>query len=252
MKSLDEYFTSEDIDIQGDRVVFNYNKSDKVNIDTSLGKSTKNIKFAPRKTTLKNSRVKAYSIYYNKGGETSTAILKALKRTKDSRHKVEAVDYELFIKRSAIFFLKYLKKKKIDTIFAMSSSSSLVDDIVKEVRSKLSDISIKTFDNAINKNIENLTIDPGNLSDSEYRNLTKAVEKAKSTGKFEIKKFSGKHRRFLTNWIEVNKEVLKEVEGKNVIVFDDYLTTGSTLDEVCSTLLKLSPKSLEVFTMIKS
>ena len=103
----------EDITASNGEVKFSYNQPEKAkNINTSLGKSSKNIKFNPRISTLKNSRVKVVSAYSKNTGGDVTDILKSIKKTKDSKYKLAQDDYSKFINRTAIFFVRYLKKQK--------------------------------------------------------------------------------------------------------------------------------------------
>jgi phosphoribosylpyrophosphate synthetase len=245
----------EDITPVDDAVSFDYNAKEKAkNINTSLGKSSANIKFSPRISTLKNSRVKVVSAYSKNTGGEVTDILKSIKKTKDSKYSLEQKDYDHFLNRTAIFFVRYLKDKNIDSIFVMESSSPLAGDIALKIKNMLPNTSIKFLGNSIIKNIENLTIEKSEddkISDSEMEGLEKLYNKAKETGEFSIKKIHPRHRKFFTNWIQVNKEAINSITNKNIILFDDYITSGATLDEACKELLKLSPESINVITLIK-
>jgi hypoxanthine-guanine phosphoribosyltransferase len=73
----------------------------------------------------------------------------------------------------------------------------------------------------------------------------------KTKGEFSLKKIHPKHRGLFTDWIKINEDSIRDVTDKNIIVVDDYITSGVTLDEVCTQLLKLSPKSILCLTIIK-
>lgn len=244
----------EDVYTQDNTISFDYNTKDKAkNIDTSLGKSSANIKFTPRVSTLKNSKVKVVSAYSKNTGSDVTDILKSIKQTKDKKYSINQGDYEHFINRTAIFFVRYLKNKNIDSIFVMESSSSLARDIAIRIKNMLPNTSIKFLENSVVKNIENLTIEKGEekISDAELLGLQKLLDKAKVSNEFSIKKIHPRHRKFFTNWIKVNEDAIKNITDKNIILFDDYITSGATLDEACREILKLSPQSIEVITLIK-
>lgn len=244
----------EDITSVDNKVSFDYNAKEKAkNINTSLGKSSKNIKFNPRISTLKNSRVRVVSAYSKNTGNDVTDILKSIKKTKDSKFEVKQEEYEKFINRTAIFFVRYLKNKNIDSIFVMESSSSLASDIAMKIKSMLPDTSIKYVNNSILKNIDNIKLDTNGekISEKEIQGLQKLIDKTKETGEFSIKKIHPRHRKFFTNWIKVNEDAIRSITNKNIILFDDYITSGATLDEAAREILKLSPTSIEAITLIK-
>lgn len=244
----------EDIYPQNDTIAFDYNTKEKTkNINTSLGKNSANIKFAPRISTLKNSQVKVISAYSKNTGSDVTDVLKSIKQTKDKKYSINQNDYEHFINRTAIFFVRYLKNKNIDSIFVMESSSPLARDIAIKIKNMLPNTSIKFLENSVVKNIENITIEKGDekISDTELIGLNKLLDKAKSSNEFSIKKIHPRHRKFFTNWIKINEDAIKNITNKNIILFDDYITSGATLDEACREILKLSPESIEVITLIK-
>jgi len=221
----------EDVYAQDNLISFDYNTKDKVkNINTSLGKSSENIKFAPRVSTLKNSRVKVVSAYSKNTGDVVTDILKSIKQTKDKKYSINQNDYEHFINRTAIFFVRYLKNKNIDSIFVMESSSTLARDIAIKIKDMLPNTSIKFLENSVVKNIENITIEKGEekISDTELLGLQKLLDKAKISNEFSIKKIHPRHRKFFTNWIKVNENAIKNITDKNIILFDDYIPSGAT------------------------
>lgn len=255
IKEVFESSIKEDIVAQDGAVKFDYDSKEKVrNINTSLGKSSKNVKFTPRVSTLSNSRVKVVSAYSKNSGSDVTDILKSIKKAKDGKFEIDDLDYDMFLSRTAIFFARYLKDKKIDSILVMESSSPLASDIAKKIKGMLPDTSISFLANSVVKNIDNLTLDKSEddkISQSELDGLKKLYDRAKETGEFSIKKIHPRHRKYFTNWIKVNEEAIKKITNKNVILFDDYITSGATLDEACREILKLSPESLSVITLIK-
>jgi hypothetical protein len=226
-------------------------------IDTSLGKSSKNVKFEARVTTLPQSGVKVISVY-KKGSvedKSVTDILKGLKR-KSSSYSISDEEYDRFINRSAIFFAKEMNRMKVDSVFCMGSSSSLVRDIAERTVAKVSNISLRFLPDSIKKNIDTLELvipdeDIERFGSDILGSLRKEVEKAKQRGEFEIKKIQPQYRKFFKGWIEVNSAYIKSIMDKDIILFDDYLTSGATLDEVCLALKAYSPKSITCFTIIK-
>jgi len=250
-----DHTIEEGISIEDDKIKIDYNKNDEDdNINTRLGKSSKNIKFEPRITTLKNSRTPVLSVYNKISNKDTTEIIKDIKSKKsDRKYGVTDEDYETFINRTAIFYGKYLKNQDIDTIFVMESKSSLAEDLTMRIKSILPDTTIKILKKSIVKNIENLTLDKEGVKiyDTEFKILTDFYNKVKNTGEFSVKKIHPKHRSLFKNWIKINEDSIRYITNKNVLIIDDYITSGSTLDEVCTQILKLSPKSLKCLTIIK-
>lgn len=246
---------SEDIDIDSakDKIEFDYNKNDKKHINTALGKSSKNIKFEPRFTTLPNSRNKIYSVYAKESSDDTTDILKSIKGSKGNKYGVSDDDYTKFIKRVTMFFIRTIKNKPIDTFIVMESSSPLIGDIVDVLVRMMPNRGVKVYSgDSVHKDIEGLYVDrPTKMSGDEYKSLTKIVDKAKQTGVFSIKEVAAKHRSYLKGWIKIDESIYKDIKGKDVVVFDDYITTGSTLDAVCEGIRKHSPKSIMGLTTIK-
>lgn len=135
----------------------------------------------------------------------------------------------------------------------MESSSDLASDIAYKIKSMLPDTSIKYINNSVFKNIDNIKLDTAGekISEKEIQALQKLIDKVKNTGEFSIKKIHPRHRKFFTNWIKINKDSIKNITDKNIILFDDYITSGATLDEAAREILKLSPTSIEAITLIK-
>ena len=248
-KILSESLYKEDVISYDDKVVFDYSKK-KGNINTSLGKNN----FTPRVTTLPQSRVKVVSAYSKQTGKDVTDLLKSIKKTSDSPYGIDDSDYEHFLNRTALFFFRYLKDKNIDTIFVMESSSDLAKNIALKIKKMLPDTSIRLYNNSITKNIQNLKIkidDDAKISQPERRAIESIYNKSKDSGVFSIKKINPKHRKYFIDWIEINRESINNITNKNILLFDDYITSGATLDEVSKELLKLSPSNIEILTLIK-
>jgi len=215
-------------------------------VNTSLGKAN----FRPRKTKLKNSEVIVYSAYSKDSGKEVVSILNAMKGNSDVQISKEDVDK--FINRTAIFFTKVLKDRPIDVILKMPSSSPLASNFCDKIIEKLPHSNILTYDNVITKDLTNIAVsDESKFSEKTLQLVYKFVDKVKTTGNFEIKKVHPKFRRFIINWIKIDDSIKNKLVGANVLVVDDYLTTGTTLDETCRTLKLFSPTSIHGITLIK-
>ncbi len=236
-----------------DKIEFDYETNDQdSNINTRLGITSKNFKFKPRFKTLPKSGVKVLSVYQKTSNKETTEIIKDLKRSEEERG-VSENDYNSFLTRTAIFYGRVLKDMEIDTIFLMESKSSLSKDLTVKIKSILPNTTIKLLDNSIVKDIKNIKLnrEGAKLSDYEYELLGNIHNNVKTKGEFSLKKIHPKHRALFTDWIKINEDSIRDVTDKNIIVVDDYITSGVTLDEVCTQLLKLSPKSILCLTIIK-
>lgn len=257
MKMLRFQIFKEDVQVDDvdSNISFDYKKSRDRNsefIDTRLGKSTKKIKFTPRITTLKTSRSTVYSAYSKKASKDTTDILKSIKKSTGYKYNLSDEEYLYFIKRTSIFFNKVLSTNPLDTILIMESSSPLIGDVVNELIKRLPHSNIKVHSKGIEKNIDTLTLErPDKISDKEFSELERFLEKSKHEGKFEVKKVHPKYRAFFKNWISIDKYIHKDIINKNVVIFDDYITTGSTLDVICNQLIDLNANSLKVMTILK-
>lgn len=220
-------------------------------IDTSLGKSSKNLKFQARKTTLPLSRVLVYSVYQKETGPAVTNVLKAFKGKSDDL-SMDNDQYDSFINRTAIFFAKELSKIPFDTVICMQSSSPLVKNVAEKTLGKISNRSVKYLPDAIKKSIEDLQFNkPTSMSDAQANAMQKYVDKAKSLGNFEIKKIPAQNRKFFSGFITIPEQITRSIVGKDVVIFDDYLTSGATLDSLCVAMLEMNPKSITCFTILK-
>lgn len=237
------------------KVEFDYETNDEdSNINTRLGISSKNFKFKPRIKTLPKSGVKVLSVYQKTSNKETTEIIKDLKRgTPERGLSVQEDDYNSFLTRTAIFYGRVLKDMDIDTIFTMESKSSLSKDLTSKIKTILPNTTIKVLDNSIVKDIKNIKLnrEGAKLSDYEYKLLGDIYNDVRTKGEFSLKKIHPKHRSLFTDWIKVNEDSIRDVTDKNIIVIDDYITSGVTLDEVCLQLLKLSPKSILCLTILK-
>lgn len=69
---------------------------------------------------------------------------------------------------------------------------------------------------------------------------------------FQIKSVGDKERRSIEGLFEINPEfngIQQKLVGKNVLVFDDNLSSGATLDDVCLLLQKIGVKSITPVTL---
>src|SRR5574344_87021 len=112
-------------------------------------------------------------------------------------------------------------------------------------------------------------IETGNFSNQEVETILSQIKDIRSrnkmrgrdstvdrkTGKvksWQIKSVPDEDRRFLKHMFTVAPEYIKyskEFKSKNVVLFDDNLVSGTTLDEICCTLQELGVNKILAFTL---
>lgn len=222
-------------------------------IKTSFGKSKKR---KPYIKTIDNGTV--YSVYgeikkINK--KTKDEILRTIKGQSDV-YELDYDSYKKFLTRTAIYMASLIKKNEADVIFVMDSSSPLVKDLQTEINKRLPKYyDTHTYYKKIFKNpdFSQINIDPGdaNLKDINLKTMKSTFNKLKKTGNFKISKFFGGRRKFVKNWLKLNDNILHKVIDSNVVVIDDFLTSGSTMTEAARLLTEAGAKSVIGLTIAK-
>lgn len=232
------------IDPSTQNLKFNYN--DPAGVSTRLGKSSGKQKFIPY--LKKDKTLDGYSVYsvYSSSDESTTDVLKALKKKSDIG--VSEADYQQFITRTAIFISsKILTPNKIDCIITPKSSTSILNDLLKQLKARNPHIEffpesfIKTVD------LSKIEVDTTNprITPAIIRSLTSILNTAIKTGRFEIKKALPQNRKFFRNFFEiVDPTLYSKFQNKNICVFDDVLSSGTTLVEIMRTIANYNPKSV--------
>lgn len=77
-------------------------------------------------------------------------------------------------------------------------------------------------------------------------------DKDGNTKDWQIKSIDAKHRRSIEGIFDLNPQyqsIQYKFKGKHIIIFDDNLSSGATLDDVCLALQKLGVASITPFTL---
>lgn len=222
-------------------------------IKTSFGKSKK---LKPYHKSIDNGIV--YSVY----GEIKN-INKKLKdevlRTIKGQSKIYELDYDSykkFLSRTAVYMASLIKKNESDIILVMDSSSPLVKDLQTEINKRLPKYyEIHTYHKKIFKNpdFSEISIDPGNanLNDANLKTMKSTFNKLEKSGEFKISKFYGGRRKFIKNWLKLNNNILHKIIDSNVVIIDDFLTSGSTMTEATRLLTQAGAESVMGLTIAK-
>jgi len=262
MQKFKEFYNEnllESIGIVDGNLVFDYNKlkAEPDELSTRFGKSTKAIKFVPYVTTSDTIlKHKIFSVYLAKG-TSKTDILKAIKRHKTSNISLDVDSYKKFIQRTAIYInAKFVQKLDIDTIIAPTTSSSLIEDLLEELKKRAPGIKLitKSFEKA---NIDDIVIakDHPKITPEIIKYLETQMRKAKENGYFEMKEIKRTQmRKFISNFMQLTNDpsLRNQVDGKNVMLFDDIIVSGITTAEMIRNLEMYSPNSLVAVTIFKT
>lgn len=226
-------------------------------INTSFGKFAT---MKPYQCKLAQNQV-CYTVY-QKAKEVDQVqyndVLKAIKQQNNSSNFVIDQNSLLqFMTRTAIYIADKLSKQNVDTIFIMDSSSSFIYDLVFQINKRLPKYyNIHTFNKVVFKtqNFDNITISPeayDKFGEQHLKSAQSTIEKIKRDGIFQIKKFDVKMRKFVKNWLELNQSMLSNIVDKDIILFDDFFTTGATMNEAVDMLMNAGANSVTGWCVMK-
>jgi len=248
-KFLNELNISEGISKDGEIYHFDYTKD--------LHDDIMNLKFH----NVNNKKLylddMSYSYYYayqiNKSKE-STNLLKSIKQLEN----IDSNDIDKLINKAVIGFDDKLKANSFDTIVYPESSSSILQKLVAKLNSKsgAADMFSNAFVKAISTDIklDNEKVDK--LPERTKKEILRAFSKIQNPDKpFKIKEIYAPHRKFFKDFIIFNKsddrKLYNAIEGKKIILVDDYKTSGTTIKEMLRKLSEAGAKEVIVFVLIK-
>lgn len=194
-----------------------------------------------------------YSSYViNQTSDIIKELLLTLKG-KSKNLNISEEDLNAFIKRTAIHLYATVPNiEKVDLVVTTKSSSDLAKRLAKEIASKSSDHTLLFApDSIIKGKINNIKISDEIPHEDMRKMLVSIIDKAKTKQSFEMKKVPGRLRKFIYDFLELDPELVKKVEGKNVLLVDDYLITGSTLQEAFRMIDFLNPASMQAVCFFK-
>lgn len=202
---------------------------------------------------------KLYSVYKKSptvDRETYLNFLSALKgQTKE--YTVDPIAYDKFLTRTALYISRLIKSYSIDTILLMESSSPLLNNLYQKIKDYLPKYyDMFSYENGIfkNPNFDEISIDKERfgLDDKTVSNLSRDIAKAKRNKYFSIKKFPPSLRKVVINWLKLRDDILSKIVDKNVLVLDDVMTSGSTINEASRLLHDAGAQNIIGITAIKS
>ena len=199
--------------------------------------------------------VSAYQIDKKKvDRNTLMEVLLTLKG--QGKHKISPSDLDKLLSRSAEYLWKYLQSKKISTITYPQSSSALASQFADKFQGRVSDTVLipsafkKSDPKMIRLDYESMAL--YKLSPKTIKALEDIIEKAKAKGSFKIHDVPTMLRKFFNHFMEPSHiNMLDKVEGKNILLVDDILTSGSTTHEIVRIINKFQPNKIYVATLFR-
>lgn len=244
MKSFKEYLT-EGLYIDDDNILQFLPSEQNKGIKTSFGK---NMKLSPYIKKLTGTESNVYSLYVSSTVD-STQILKALKMLDVSNENVQK-----FLNRSSIYAVKVLRSINPDIIITPQSSSLLLTEFVKMISEKTHyDVYYNCYRKTTNlTNVETKTDHP-KLTPEIAEKLKIILDKSIASGEFKIHSVPPMWRSFLKNLYEINDtKLFNKLIGKSVVIIDDIITSGFTVNQIIDDLIINGVSSTNVLTIFKS
>lgn len=258
------------IDDKNNSVVFTLQKqkfgSNSTEIDTYIGHGWYS------EHTADSGNIDIYSRYLYKRGDVITGILKSLKG--NGPYKVDERTLHNFLKQTAASAAELVKSKKIDTIIFPKSSSEFLFAFVEEIKRHLGGHPVTVIADAIvKKQIDKIEVDKGdmtNLINFDHKSFNtlkpatiKALEKqlarnikanaeAGKGNTVSVKDLPKMQAKFVGNFLELVKELSGLLQGKNVMIVDDVLSSGATFAEMVRLISGEDVKSVVGLTIFKN
>lgn len=202
---------------------------------------------------------KVYASYVvslsQESGDISDAkeILFALKgKTRHKNLSISPADLDTFIKRTAVHLWATVPGiQSTDLVVTIGSSSDFAKKLAKELALKSSDKTLVfSPDSIVKSKVEDIRVNEAPNSAMKGM-LEHIMELAKSKGEFQMKKVPGKMRKFIYDFLRIDPVMVSKIEGRNVLLVDDYLISGSTISESFRLIDFLAPASLMGVTYFK-
>lgn len=248
MKLLPQF---EDFVVKDKKLHFDPNAEPK-NVSTKFGKG-KSLK--PYVASSGVDGVKIMSVYARVKDHDKTELNDILTSLKGKGpYELDEGGYQQFIKRTAIYINKQLAGEPIDLMLTIESKSSLARDLVKELKGMLS-FDVVDISNAVQKNPN---ID--DISVSKDLKTTEGIEKyieglkaqASKNSYFKISDVGLSWlRQYIENWLMIPDSVKEKIKGKDVVLFDDYMTSGISMKYAIKLIKLADPKSIKAITILK-
>ena len=204
-----------------------------------------------------------YSILNYISSDETTKLLQSIKGSGPYHAKPEQV--ERFLRMVVDACVPLITRLKTDVILYPKSGSTLVRNFAKALGARnskiviLDDAFIKKAVSAEHVHAMINTDHPawGKFSlenPNAVTKLSRSLEKQlQDHGTLELKKLYKPYVKFIKNFLELKNayETLDTVLGKNVLVVDDILSSGTTINEMMRQLTEMEPALIAGLTIFK-
>jgi len=225
-----------------------------------------------RRTTSKaDPNVIFFSLYgtskkRDEQNKSKIPIMDIIKSIKGSGpYKIKDEDYQRILTDAAAVLIRGLEKEgiklsEIDLIITPQSGSSLVTDLVKSITERLSgmEISIESVGDLIQKetdpNLVRMKPLPAKTSKKSIVDIARKIRKWREEGHVNMKDlsgYSGRFRKYLINHLFIDMKYKDMIRDKSILIIDDILTSGSTLEESAAILRDFGARKVVGLTLIK-
>lgn len=195
-----------------------------------------------------------YHAYTIQKSTDSTDLMKAIKKLDAGDEK----DIKTFINKAVVGFDQTFGSSNFNSIVSPKSSGIVLDELVEQLKMKsgVAHLFKNSFVKAVSTDIK-LDMDKVEaLPPLTKSQVLKAFVKETQPGKeFKIKEVFSRYRKFFKNFIVFNtendREFFNAVEGNDVILVDDFKTSGTTTKEMIKQLADAGARKIVIFILIK-
>jgi phosphoribosylpyrophosphate synthetase len=210
-------------------------------------------KYRGRVMKIGDTTYSFYHAYELEKSEYSTELMKSLKMLEGNPRDLDQV-----INKAVIGFDNVFGLQNYDTIITPESSSLILSKIASTIENKsgvanlFTDAFVKSASTDIHLDMDKVNALPEKTKKEVLRAFTKATDPSKP---FKIKEIFSAHRKFFIDFLQFNtqndRRLFNAVEGKDIILIDDYKTSGTTIKEMLRQLSDLGAAKVTVFVFIK-
>lgn len=113
---------------------------------------------------------------------------------------------------------------------------------------------VDVCDDGVLKNIDVSTIgvkDDSRITPDIKNYLDGVIKNATKDGYFSVQPIRPIFRKFVKDFLLVDEDLKSKIDGKVILLIDDFLTTGITMNEAIRLLTIFNPAKIIALTMIK-
>jgi phosphoribosylpyrophosphate synthetase len=157
--------------------------------------------------------------------------------------KVNSEDINLMIAKAVASFNQIDPLSSYDLIVTPRSTSPVLELLKNALSAKAGSNTLVSSDMFVKNSIENITYNEEKLNKQTPENrdrIVKALNKVFEKGDWKLRSTQPGHRRFILNFLSFNsaadKRLFNAILGGKVLIVDDILTEGTTLQNMINLL----------------